>query len=46
MEMEKRLELVKLTAYVLNVFVEKTYGRILDLEKRVKQLEAQTSKKK
>lgn len=46
MEMEKRLELVKLTANTLNIFVEKTYGRMLDLEKRVEHLEAQISKKK
>jgi hypothetical protein len=45
MEMEKRLELVKLTAYVMNIYVEKTFGRVLHLEKRVKHLEEQLNKK-
>ena len=35
MEMEKRLEIVKLTAYIFNVFIEKTYGRMLNLEEQV-----------
>jgi len=45
MEMEKRLELVKLTAYIVNIYVEKTYGKVFDLEKRVKHLEEQLNKK-
>lgn len=45
MEMQKRLELVKLLASVLNIGFEKTYGRILNLEKRIDELE-KTSKKK
>lgn len=45
MEMQKRLELVKLLGFMLNLGFEKTYGKIIDLEKRVQALE-QISKKK
>lgn len=45
MEMQKRLELVKLLGFMLNFGFEKTYGKMLDLEKRVQTLE-QNSKKK
>lgn len=45
MEMQKRLELVKLLGFMLNFGFEKAYGRIIDLEKRVQALE-QISKKK
>ena len=45
MEMQKRLELVKLLGFMLNFGFEKTYGKMLDLEKRVQILE-QSSKKK
>jgi len=39
MEMQKRLELVKLLGFMLNFGFEKTYGRLLDLEKRVQVLD-------
>lgn len=45
MEMQKRLELVRLLASVINIGFEKTYGRISTLEKRICELE-KTSKKK
>lgn len=45
MEMQKRLELVKLLGFMLNLGFEKTYGKMIDLEKRVQALE-QISKKK
>lgn len=44
MEMQKRLELIKLLGFMVNFGFEKTYGRILDLEKRVQALE-KTKKK-
>lgn len=44
MEMQKRLELVKLLGFMLNLGFEKTYGKMIDLEKRVQALE-QISKK-
>jgi len=45
MEMQKRLELVKLLGFMLNLSFEKTYGRMLDLEKRVQALEKNSKKK-
>ncbi len=45
MEMQKRLEIVKLLGFMLNLGFEKTYGRLVDLEKRVQALE-QAGKKK
>ena len=45
MEMQKRLELVKLLGFMLNFGFEKTYGKMLNLEKRVQILE-QSGKKK
>ncbi len=39
MEMQKRLELVKLIGFSAELWIEKTYGRLLDLEKRVAELE-------
>jgi len=39
MEMQKRLELVKLIGFSAELWIEKTYGRMLDLEKRVQELE-------
>jgi hypothetical protein len=39
MEMQKRLELVKLVGFSAELWIEKTYGRMLDLEKRVAELE-------
>ena len=33
MEMQKRLELVKLLGFMLNLGFEKTYGKIIDLKK-------------
>ena len=45
MEMQKRLELVKLSGFLLNFGFEKTYGRMLDLEKRVQELEKNSKKK-
>ena len=45
MEMQKRLELVKLLGFMLNFGFEKTYGKMSDLEKRVQILE-QGGKKK
>jgi hypothetical protein len=45
MEMQKRLELVKLLGFMLNFGFEKTYGKMIDLEKRVRILE-QCGKKK
>jgi hypothetical protein len=46
MEMQKRLELVKLAGFATNLWIEKTYGRLLTLEQRVAALEATTKKKK
>jgi len=45
MEMQKRLEIVKLSAYVFNVFIENNYRRMLNLENRIKSLEEQMNKK-
>ncbi len=45
MEMQKRLETVKLLGFMLNLGFEKTYGRLVDLEKKVQALE-QAGKKK
>ncbi|MFA5101970.1 MAG: hypothetical protein WC525_02335 [Candidatus Thermoplasmatota archaeon] len=39
MEMQKRLELVRLFGSTMEHWVEKTYGRMLCLEHRVEQLE-------
>ena len=44
MEMQKRLELVKLLGFMLNFGFEKTYGKMLDLEKRVQALEKNSKK--
>jgi len=44
--MQKRLELVKLLGFMLNLSFEKTYGRMLDLEKRVQALEKNSKKMK
>ena len=46
MEMQKRLELVKLLGFMLNLGFEKTYGRLVDLEKKVQALEQAGKKKK
>lgn len=45
MEMNKRLELVKLFGSVINIGFNKTYLRTLELEKRVKELEEKHKKK-
>ena len=45
MEMQKRLELVNLLGFIINLWFDKTYGRILNLEKRIIQLEKQNKKK-
>lgn len=45
MEMQKRLELVKLLGFMINFGFEKTYGRMLDLERRVQELEKNSKKK-
>ena len=45
MEMQKRLETVKLLGFMLNLGFEKTYGRLVDLEKRVQALEQDGKKK-
>ena len=39
MEMQKRLEFVKLLGETADFWVEKTYGRMLTLEHRVSELE-------
>jgi hypothetical protein len=39
MEMQDRLELVRLLGSTADFWVEKTYGRMLALERRVQQLE-------
>jgi len=44
MEMQKRLDLIKLLGFMLNFGFEKTYGRLLDLEKRVQALEKDSKK--
>jgi len=46
MEMQKRLELVKLLGFISEFWVEKTYGRILTLEHRVDELEQSLRKRK
>jgi len=45
MEMQKRLELVKLIGFSAELWIEKTYGRMLDLEKRVSELEKHVKKR-
>ena len=45
MEMQKRLELVKLLGFMINFWFEKTYGRMFDLEERVRGLEKDSKKK-
>ena len=45
MEMQKRLELVNLLGFIINLWFDKTYGRILNLEKRIIKLEKQNKKK-
>jgi len=44
MEMQKRLELIKLLGFILNFGFEKTYNRILTLEQKINELE-KTKKK-
>lgn len=46
MEMQKRLELVKLLGFVSDFWIEKTYGRIITLEHRVEELERHIQKRK
>ena len=46
MEMQKRLELVKLFGFLLDFGFEKTYGRINNLEKRLCDLESNKEVKK
>lgn len=46
MEMQKRLELVKLLGFISEFWLEKTYGRIITLENRVEELERHTKKPK
>ncbi len=45
MDMNKRLELVKLVGSMINIYFKKTYLRTLELEKRVKELEEKNKKK-
>jgi hypothetical protein len=45
MEMQKRLELIRLLGTILNIGFEKTYGRIITLEKRIFELEKSRKKK-
>jgi hypothetical protein len=45
MEMQKRLELVKLFGFVINLGVEQYYGRLLELERRLQQVEEKSKKK-
>jgi len=45
MEMQKRLELVKLLGFSAELFFEKTYGRLLTLEQRVQDLERYVKKR-
>jgi len=45
MEMDKRLELVKLVGFTAEFWVEKTYGRIFALEHRVQELEKYAKKR-
>jgi len=45
MEMQKRLELVKLLGFSAELFFEKTYGRLLTLEHRVQELERYVKKR-
>lgn len=46
MEMQQRLELVKLLGFISEFWIEKTYGRIITLEHRVMELEQQSKKRK
>ncbi|MBN2600076.1 MAG: hypothetical protein JXA75_06005 [Candidatus Thermoplasmatota archaeon] len=46
MEMQKRLELVKLLGFLSEFWIEKTYGRIITLEHRVTELEQSLKKRK
>jgi hypothetical protein len=45
MEMPQRMELIRLLAFVANLWANTTYTKIGDLERRVRELE-KTSKKK
>jgi hypothetical protein len=45
MEMQDRLELVKLLGFSAELWFEKTYGRMLDLERRVQELEKYAKKR-
>jgi hypothetical protein len=46
LEMQKRLELVKLLGFAGEFWIEKTYGRMLTLEHRVEELEKHIQKRK
>jgi len=45
MEMQQRLELIKLLGFTAELWVEKTYGRMLSLERRVLELEKYVKKR-
>jgi hypothetical protein len=45
MEMQKRIELVKLLGFILEFGFEKTYKKIIDLERRIQALEKSHKKK-
>jgi hypothetical protein len=44
MEMQKRLELVRVFGFLINRGVEHYYGRILELEKRIQMLKEKRKK--
>jgi hypothetical protein len=46
LEMQKRLELVRLLGFAGEFWIEKTYGRMLTLEHRVEELEKHIQKRK
>jgi hypothetical protein len=43
--MQQRLELIKLLGFTAELWVEKTYGRMLSLERRVLELEKYVKKR-
>ena len=45
MELQKRLELVKLLGFMINLGVEQYYGRVLELERRMQAVEEKSKKK-
>ncbi len=45
MEIQKRVELVKLTGFMLNLGVQKTFFKIDEIEKRITKLEEINKKK-